>query len=147
MTQENALPPMTLDHARTTILAALGRMNAAYAQPVFDEWVLVSIKADRGAILAYNGPRAESYKKTFTADIQPLRAEIAEQKLAVGDFAFASAAPGSKHDACVRIGETGFLFCNHTTKSMADIRQSPLWREAQKPFVELSEKFRADPLE
>jgi hypothetical protein len=138
---------MTLDDARTAILAALGRMNAAYTQPVFDEWVLVSLKADRGAILAYHGPRAESYKKTFTADIQPLRSEVAEQKLAVGDFAFVAAATGSKHDACMRIGAAGFLFCNHTVKSMAEIRQSPLWRVAQKPFVELSDKFRADPLE
>jgi hypothetical protein len=30
---------------------------------------------------------------------------------------------------------------------MAQIRQSPNWLAAQKPFVELSEKIRADPLE
>jgi hypothetical protein len=29
---------------------------------------------------------------------------------------------------------------------MAQIRQNPNWIEAQKPFVELSERFRADPL-
>jgi hypothetical protein len=138
---------MTLDHARTAIVNALGRMNAAYKQPVFDEWVMASIKADRGVILAYHGPRADTYKKSFNTDIGPLRTELAQQKLAVGDFAFAGAAAGSKHDAFMRIGDGGFLFCNHTTKSMADIRQDPMWREAQKPFVELSEKFRADPLE
>jgi len=138
---------MTTADARTAIQAALSRMNAAYATTVFDEWVLVSLKPDRGAILAYQGPRAESYKRTFAEDIQPLRAEMAGQKLAVGDFAFAAGGVGSKHDACIRVGESGFLFCNHTTKSMDDIRQSPLWREAQKPFVELSDKFRADPVE
>jgi hypothetical protein len=108
---------------------------------------MVSLKPERGAILAYHGSRAESYKKTFNSDIQPLRAELSEQKLAVGDFAFVATAAGAKHDACMRIGATGYLFCNHTGKTMADIRQNPLWREAQKPFVELSDKFRADPLE
>jgi hypothetical protein len=120
---------MTLDHARSTILAALGRMNAAYAQPVFDEWVLVSVK------------------QSFTTDIQPLRAELEGGKLTTGDFAFAAAATGTRHDACMRLGGVSYLFCNNTAKSMSDIRGNPLWREAQKPFVELSEKFRADPLE
>jgi hypothetical protein len=138
---------MTLDHARSTILAALGRMNAAYAQPVFDEWVLVSVKPDRGAILSYTGPRAEKYKQSFTTDIQPLRTELEGGKLATGDFAFAPAASGTRHDACMRLGGVSYLFCNNTAKSMSDIRTNPLWREAQKPFVELSEKFRADPLE
>jgi len=138
---------MTLDAARTAIVNTLERMNAAYRETVFDEWVMVSIKPDRGVILAYYGPRADSYKKHFASDIRPLRADLAEQKLGVGDFAFVATATGSKHDAVMRIGDLGFLFCNHTMKSMAEIRQSPLWREAQKPFVELSEKFRADPME
>jgi hypothetical protein len=138
---------MNLDAARTAVIAALGRMNAAYRQPVFDEWVLVSFKPQRGAILAYSGPRAESYKKTFTADVQPLRTELDQRKLAVGDFAFVPSATGTQHDACLRLGEGSWLFCNHTQKSMQDIRQNPLWREAQVPFVELSEQFRSDPLE
>lgn len=137
---------MTLDEARTAILSALARMNKAYTQPVFDEWVLISLKSDRGAILAYGGPRAESYKKSFTADIQPLRAEIADQSLAVGDFAFAQSAVGTHHDVCLRVGDSGYLFCNNTAKSMTEIRQSPLWREAQVPFVQLSELFRTDPM-
>ena len=138
---------MTLNDARTAITAALVRMNAAYAETVFDEWVLVSIKAERGTILAYTGPRTDSYKQTFTVDIQPLRAEIANQNLAVGDFAFAQSATGTKHDACLRTGETSFLFCNHTAKTIADIRANPLWLEAQKPFVQLSDLFRANPVE
>jgi len=138
---------MNLPDARTAIAAALSRMNAAYAETVFDEWVLVSIKAERGTILAYHGPRAESFKQSFTADIQPLRAEIANQNLAVGDFAFAPDATGTRHDACLRTGESSFLFCNHTSKSIADIRAKPLWRAAQKPFVQLSDLFRANPVE
>ena len=137
---------MTLADARTAILSALGRMNAAYHQTVFDEWVLVSLQPERGLILGYEGPRADSYKKTFATDVQPLRVELERQKLVVGDFAFAPAAAGPRHDAFMRIGDAGYLFCNNTTTTMAEIRKNPLWLTAQKPFVELSEKFRADPL-
>ncbi len=138
---------MTLNDARTAITAALGRMNAAYLETVFDEWVLVSIKAERGTILAYTGPRTDKFRQSFASDILPLRAELANQNLAVGDFAFASSATGTKHDACLRTGETSFLFCNHTAKTIQDIRANPRWLEAQKPFVQLSELFRANPVE
>jgi hypothetical protein len=138
---------MTLDEARTAILATLGRMNAIYTTTLFDEWVLVSLKPDRGTILAYHGPRAESFKKSFNTDIQPLRAEMSEQKLAIGDFIFAANAASVQHDACVRVGGSAYLFCNNTTKTMNDIRQSPLWRDAQAPFVKLCEVFRDNPVE
>jgi len=138
---------MTLDDARTAIIATLGRMNALYTQPVFDEWVLASIRPGRGVILAYQGPRAESYKQHFARDIQPLNQELAGQKLAIGDFAFVQNAAGTPHDAVLRLGEAAFLFCNNTTQSMETLRQSPFWRKAQAPFVELSELVRRDPLE
>jgi hypothetical protein len=138
---------MNLADAHTATVQALARMNSAYRQTVFDEWVLVSIKPDRGVILAYTGPRADTYKQQFAQDIQPLQQELAGRKLAVGDFAFTQSALGTSHDACVRVGDAAYLFCNHTTKTMADIRSSPSWLEAQKPFVALSEKFRNDPLE
>lgn len=138
---------MTLDEARTAIIATLGRMNAIYTATLFDEWVLVSLKPEGGSILAYHGPRAESFKKSFNSDIQPLRAEMSDQKLAVGDFIFAAKAASTQHDACVRIGGSSYLFCNNTTKTMGDIRQSPLWRDAQAPFVKLCELFRDNPVE
>jgi hypothetical protein len=138
---------MNLADARTAIIPALGRMNALYNKPVFDEWVLVKVTAVQGAILAYSGPRAETYQRKFKDDMVPLRAELEQQHLAVGDFAFAHDAAGTGFDACIRLGPASYLFCNHTTKSMADIRQDPLWREAQRPFVQLSELFRGDPLE
>jgi hypothetical protein len=137
---------MTIDQARTAIIAAFGRMNAAYREIVFDEWILVSIRPEGGMILAYEGPRADGYKQTFAQDVGPLRSELAQQKLVVGDFAFATWARGQKYDAFMRVGDSGYLFCNHTVRTMAEIRDSQNWLEAQKPFVELSEKFRADPL-
>ena len=138
---------MNLDAARSAIIPALGRMNALFNKPLFDEWVLVKLAAEQGAILAYSGPRAETYQRHFKDDMVPLRTELEQQHLAVGDFAFVQDASGTRFDACIRLGTAGYLFCNHTTKSMADIRQDPLWLEAQKPFARLSELFRNDPLE
>lgn len=137
---------MHLEDARQAITAAITRMNTLYGQTVFDEWIMVSLRPGRGSILAYSGPRADTYKQQFGTDARALHAEIANQKLAAGDFVFAHSATGSQHDACLCLGETGYLFCNHTAKSMDEIRKSPLWLKAQTAFADLSEKFRADPL-
>lgn len=137
---------MNLADARTAISHTLGRMTALYSKPIFDEWILVKISSDQNAILSYDGPRAESYQKKFKEDIVPLRAELNQRTMAVGDFAFAPGAIGTGLDACIRLGPASYLFCNNTAKSIEDIRQSPLWLEAQKPFVALSGKFRDDPL-
>ena len=137
---------MTLEDAKSAITLTLGRMNAVYSQTVFDEWMLVSLRPDGGAILAYHGPRAESYRREFAADVQPLRALLAARKQNIGDFEFAHDAAGTRFDACLKTGPASFLFCNNTKKSMAEIRQSPLWLEAQKAFAALSAKFQSDEL-
>jgi hypothetical protein len=137
---------MNLADARTAVIHALGRMNSVYRQPVFDEWVLVKLAREQGAVLAYEGPRADSYRIRFKADITPLRAELEQRHLAVGDFEFVPTAHGTHFDACLRLGVAAYLFCNHTTKSMIEIRQDPLWLEAQKPFLDLATRFRDDPL-
>jgi len=138
---------MNLEDARTAVIAAIGRMNSLYQATVFDEWVLVKLGAGQGAILAYHGPRAESYKRNFLRDIVPLRTELGEEHLGVGNFAFVNTAHGTHFDACIRLGDNAYLFCNHTTKAMSEIRESPRWLAAQKPFVELSALFGVDPLE
>jgi hypothetical protein len=138
---------MNLADARSAVILALGRMNATYRQPLFDEWVLVKLAREQGAILAYDGPRAESYQARFRADIAPLQAEFEQRHMAVGDFEFAQTAHGTHFDACIRLGPGAYLFCNNIKKSMIEIRKDPLWLEAQKPFVELASKFRSDPLE
>lgn len=137
---------MHLTDARSTISHAFARMAVAYGEPVFNEWVLVSLRAGGGAILAYDGPRAEKYKQQFTLDLGSMLRELAEHKLGVGDFAFATDAAGTHYDGCLRLGENSYLFANHVTKTMQEIRSSPLWLQAQKPWVELSERFAADPL-
>lgn len=136
---------MNLEAARTAIIATLGRMNALYTKTVFDEWVLASIRPGSGIILAYQGPRAESYRQAFARDIQPLQAELGGHKLAVGDFAFVQNATSTQHDAVMRLGDAAYLFCNNIAQSMDDIRKSPLWLKAQGPWVQLSETVRKDP--
>ena len=138
---------MNLEDARTAVILALGRMNALYQQPVFDEWVLAKLTSGQGAILYYQGPRADTYKRQFIADSAPLGAEVGQGRLNAGDFIFAPDASGTHFDACIRLGPTSYLFCNHTKRSMTEIRQSPQWLAAQKPFVDLAAKFHADPLE
>ncbi|MDD2764602.1 MAG: hypothetical protein PHE83_11570 [Opitutaceae bacterium] len=138
---------MKLDTARSLVTAAFGRMNALYQKTVFDEWVVVSLQADRGGILAYHGPRVDGFRKQFVDDIGPLRAEMTGKHFAVGDFEFAPEATGTRYDVCLRTGETSYLIGNHTGKSMTEIRQDQRWLQAQKAFVELSNKFRTDPLE
>ena len=139
---------MNLHDARTAIILTLSRMNVAYNKPVFDEWVLVVLAREQGAVLSsYDGPRAELYQSKFKEDVQPIRAELDQHKLEIGDFVFVPDALGTRYDACLRLGKSSYLFCNNITKSMVEIRQDPLWLDAQKPFVDLSSKFREDPLE
>ncbi len=137
---------MNLPDAHVAILQAFARMKVLYHQPVFNEWVLVRLARESGAILAYDGPRADLYQAKFKSDIAPLQAEIESRKMVVGDFAFIHGADGTHYDACIRLGKAAYLFCNHTTKTMDDIRRDQRWLAAQEPFVELCAMFRADPL-
>jgi hypothetical protein len=138
---------MKLEAAKNLIGDALVRMDGLYGGTLFDEWVVVSLQSGRSRILAYSGPRVESYQQQFSADVGPLRSEMAGKKLEVGDFEFTAEGTGTRYDACLRVGAASYLICNHTTRSMKQIRQNANWIKAQKPLVELSENFRADPLE
>jgi hypothetical protein len=137
---------MNLADARTALIAAIGKMNSLYGRTLFDEWVLVSLKPERGTILAYSGPRQDKYKQSFTTDLKALQKELEDHKLAIGDFAFAASAEGENYDCCMRLGESGYLFCNNTTKTMSELRQDPKWLQAQKRWAELSHQFIGDPL-
>lgn len=138
---------MKLADALIRIRQARDRMHALYQSPVFDEWAVIAPSAGAAALVSYEGPRGEAFKREFLADIAPLTAELAGQQLPVGGFAFAAEAKGTRFDACVRIGAHAYLLCNHTGRTMAEIRADPRWLGAQKPFVELTESFRNDPLE
>jgi len=140
------LAQMDLDVARLQIQASFARMDALYGRPVFDEWAVLSPTAKNG-VLAYAGPRAENFRQQLPSDTEPLRAVVAGRPLEPGDFEFAAEAEGTRYDACMKLGGKCYLVCNHTTRAMAEIRRDPQWLKTQTVFFELSEKFRADPLE
>ncbi len=136
---------MDLAAARTLAAAALTRINAVYGQPVFDEWAILGVGAK--GVLVYTGPRPERFRRDMAEDAVPLRAEAAGQPGGVGDLVFALEASGTRYDAFMRIGAASYLVCNHTKKTMAEIRANPGWLKVQPILFELGEKFRADPLE
>lgn len=137
---------MDLATARNHIHVALERMRAAYGAVVFDEWALLSLGAKHGGVLAYVGRRVESFGPQVTVDSAPLRAAVAAHPVAVGDLVFALEATGSRYDALLHVGEASYLICNHTQKTMLEIRAEAGWLKAQAVLFELGEKFRADPL-
>jgi hypothetical protein len=137
---------MDLPTARQHIQASLERMTALYGRPVFDEWAVLSLAGKHGGVLAYAGPRVENFRSHVAGDAGPLRELTAGRPLAAGDFEFAPEAGGTRYDALLKLGATSFLVCNHTAKTMVEIRADPRWLKAQAAFFELSERFRADPL-
>jgi hypothetical protein len=137
---------MNLATARQYLRSCCERMDALYQKPVFDEWVIASFAQGKTDILAYDGPRPESFVKQFHRDAGPIFAQMQGRRYAVGDFEFAQQARSSRFDACVRLGEVAYLLCNNTYGTLDELRQDARWLEAQKPLVDLTEKFRADPL-
>ena len=137
---------MTLDQAKKNIQDCAEQMQARYEKPVFDEWAVISLADQKGHALAYIGPRKEGFKKNFLNDVGPLRAGLMADKYQVGDFEFARHGVGTGFESFMVLGKGLYLICNNTTHSMDAISKDPRWIAAQEPFVELSEKFRADPL-
>jgi hypothetical protein len=121
-------------------------MNARYQKPVFDEWAIISLLENKGHLLAYIGPRKEGFQKNFLADAGSLRAGLLTAEHEVGDFDFARHGTGTSFESFMVLGKGLYLICNNTVQSMDAITKDPLWLGAQVPFVELSDKFRADPL-
>ena len=137
---------MTIDHAVKLIQSCAEHMNARYQKVVFDEWAVVSLAEQKGHLLTYLGPRKEGFQQNFLADAGPLRAGLLAQQYTVGDFEFARHGVGTGFESFMVLGKGIFLICNNTVQSMDGIAKDPHWLAAQVPFVELSDKFRADPL-
>ena len=137
---------MNIETAVTHLNSCRERMDALYQKPVFDEWVLITLVEGKASVLSYAGPRAESFNQKLHADSALLYAAMDGKKYSVGDFEFVQEARGSRFDACIKAGQNIYLLGNNTFGSMAELRADPRWREAQKPFVALTEKFRADPV-
>jgi hypothetical protein len=137
---------MTLDEASFLIRACVDQMNARYTRTVFDEWAVVALGEKPGRILHYSGPRREDFQKNFSADLDALRAGLLGTKYNTGDFEFARHGVGTKYEAFMVLGAGLYLICNNTRASMDDIAKDSRWLGAQVPFVELSDKIRANPV-
>ena len=138
---------MTLEEATNLIGRCAARMNDLYQKVVFDEWAIVTLIQHKAKILAYLGPRKDDFQKNFATDVQDLRADLLSRRHSIGDFEFARHGVGTKLEAFLMVGDGLYLICNNTAQSMSAIAKDPLWLSAQVPFVELSDQFRADPLE
>ena len=75
-----------------------------------------------------------------------MRGELESRQFGVGDFEFARHASGTRFDAFLVMGRGFYLICNNTRASMDAITKDPRWLVAQVPFVELSDKFRSNPV-
>src|SRR5438094_589840 len=137
---------MTLDEANKLIRGCAGRMSELYKKVVFDEWAIVSLIQNKARILSYLGPRKDDFQRNFATDVQDLRSELLSDQHALGDFEFTRHGIGTKLEAFVVVGDGLYLICNNTGRSMSSIAKDPLWLSAQGPFVEMSDKFRSDPL-
>ena len=138
---------MDLATARKEIQNAFDRMRTAYGAVVFDEWAIVSRGSTHKGVVAYAGPRPDSFRKDLPDDVEPLRKTLSGRELSEGDIEFTPQGEGQKHDAVVKIGASSYLLCNHTKKTIDDLRATDRWLAVQPILFALSEKFRADPLD
>lgn len=137
---------MRLDQATELITTCAEQMNARYKKVVFNEWAILSLEPHRGHLLAYRGPRKEGFQKNFLTDVGSLREGLLNDGYNVGDFEFTRNGVGPAFESFMVVGDRMYLICNNTVQTMDAISRDPLWLGAQVPFVELSEKFRSDPL-
>jgi hypothetical protein len=137
---------MTIDEANKLIKGCAGQMNDLYQSVVFDEWTIVQLADRKGSILSYTGPRKDDFQKNFVSDVEALRSELMSLKHGCGDFEFARHGGGTRFDAFMALGDGTYLICNNTAQSMNEITKNTRWFSAQVPFVDLSEKFRSNPV-
>ena len=136
---------MQWNDAINLIQACGSRMTAIFGSPVFDEWAILKLNGIT-SVAYYSGPRPSDFLSTFARDSAALSQEAGGRAYSPGDFEFARESAGTAFDAFLVLGGGCILVCNNVRHSMADIRKQPAWLKAQVPFVEITEKFRADPL-
>jgi hypothetical protein len=137
---------MTLEQANKLVKSCAEQMQARYGKVVFNEWAIISLGEKKGHILAYVGPRREGFAKNFLEDAGSLRSGLLTTDHEVGDYEFARHGVGTGFEAFMVLGKGIYLICNNTAESMDSLTKDPKWLGAQVPFVELSDKFRAEPL-
>jgi hypothetical protein len=137
---------MTITEATSLVRTCADQMNVRYQNVVFDEWAIVSLARGKQTVLAYSGPRKESFEKQFFADAGTLRTGLFYQNLYPGDFEFAHDGVGTGFESFTVLGPNLYLIWNNTGNSMDGIAKDPRWLGAQVPFANLSDRFRSDPV-
>jgi hypothetical protein len=137
---------MKIQEATNLIKTCTQKMNARYSKVVFDEWAIVSMAGSRARLLAYQGPRPDSFQKNFLKDAGRLRAPLLTRQHQPGDFEFAPDGVGTGFEAITALGSDVYLIWNNTAQCMDGIASEPRWLAAQVPFVDLTEEFRANPI-
>lgn len=136
---------MQWNDAINLIQACGARMTALFGSPVFDEWAILKLNGIT-TVAYYSGGRPSEFLATFARDSVALGQEAGGRAYAPGEFEFARESGGTAFDAFLVLGGGCILVCNNTKFSMAEIRKNPAWLKAQVPFVEMTERFRADPV-
>ena len=137
---------MQQNRAEQVIRQHLDKMDELYMGPVFDEAIIVEMGGGAPRMLYYQGPREGEIGRSFSDDVRGLKAALGRPGYGVGDFEFTREGEGEAYDAFLVLGEGLYLICNNTSKSTTQITADASWRKAQRPFVEMGELFRADPL-
>ncbi len=136
---------MDLAAARPLIQSAFDRLRGPGRPPVFDDWAILALTPAQGGILAYHGPRAETFRRQLPDHDAPPRTVAARKPHAEDDLDLVEVAAVTRYDAFMKIGPRAFLILNHTVRTMAEIRTDPGWLSAQGVLFELGERFRQDP--
>jgi hypothetical protein len=140
---------MTLQEAIQVVRLADIAMKKDYKREVFDEYAIVGSVGRETHLFWYEGPRKPEFVKKFNEETAALRAESRSRftnRYEIGDFEFTPDGVGSQSEAFLVLGAGVFLICGNTQLSMAEIAKDRLWLAAQKHFVDLSDRFRLDPL-
>ena len=137
---------MDFDTAISNISSTMAALQSSYGSAVFDEWAIIILTETSWRVACYTGPRPDGFRGQLPEDLRPLAETAKTKSHAIGDFEFVTDAPGTSHDAMMRIGPSAFLVCNNTRTAMTAIRTNPRWLAAQKSFVALSHTFHSDPL-
>lgn len=125
-------------------------MDSVCKQTVFDEFGIVQLIEKRHYLRWYEGKRRQDYIRMFKDETALLKKESISRfvnRYDIGDYEFAHDGVGPQAEAFLVIGDNLFLLCTNTHRSMSEVAANPLWLKAQAAFVEISERFRFDPLQ
>jgi hypothetical protein len=137
---------MTINTAISLIDACSARMNTHYQKVVFDERAIICFSGGKTYLLSYAGPRKDGFECNFLKDAGSLRAELILGNHDSGDTLLAYDGVGTGFESFIVLGDGMYLIWNNTVLSLDGIAKNPRWALARIPFIEMLERFRADPV-